>query len=84
MSYVTKSFVNKTMRKLSMDDLNRDGRTDRADVLLVAAAVARMEARIDSPEPALATARDLGPEAQVVTILCDRAERYYSTKLFAN
>lgn len=31
---------------------------------------------------ALAVARDLGPEAQVVTILCDRAERYYSTRLF--
>jgi cysteine synthase len=32
---------------------------------------------------ALRTARRLGPEARVVTILCDRAERYYSTKLFA-
>jgi cysteine synthase len=32
---------------------------------------------------ALAVARDLGPTAQVVTILCDRAERYYSTRLFA-
>ena len=31
---------------------------------------------------ALRTARELGPEARVVTILCDRAERYYSTKLF--
>ncbi|MCF3651577.1 PLP-dependent cysteine synthase family protein [Synoicihabitans lomoniglobus] len=31
---------------------------------------------------ALAVARDLGPAAQVVTILCDRAERYYSTRLF--
>ena len=31
---------------------------------------------------ALRTARDLGPESRVVTILCDRAERYYSTKLF--
>ncbi len=29
----------------------------------------------------LAAAR--GPEARVVTILCDRAERYYSTRLFA-
>ena len=25
---------------------------------------------------------DLDPAARVVTILCDRAERYYSTKLF--
>jgi cysteine synthase len=25
----------------------------------------------------------MGPESRVVTILCDRAERYYSTKLFA-
>lgn len=32
---------------------------------------------------ALRTAVKLGPDAQVVTILCDRAERYYSTKLFA-
>jgi cysteine synthase A len=30
----------------------------------------------------LRVARDLGPEARVVTILCDRAERYYSTRLF--
>ena len=33
---------------------------------------------------ALRTARRLGPVARVVTILCDRAERYYSTKLFAD
>ena len=32
---------------------------------------------------ALRTARDLPPTAKVVTILCDRAERDYSTKLFA-
>jgi cysteine synthase A len=32
---------------------------------------------------ALRAARRLGPSARVVTILCDRAERYYSTKLFA-
>jgi cysteine synthase A len=32
---------------------------------------------------ALRVAQELGPKAQVVTILCDRAERYYSTKLFA-
>lgn len=31
---------------------------------------------------ALAEARALGPRAQVVTVLCDRAERYYSTSLF--
>lgn len=31
---------------------------------------------------ALDTARGLGPKARVVTILCDRAERYYSTPLF--
>ena len=31
---------------------------------------------------ALQTARRLGPAARVVTILCDRAERYYSTNLF--
>ncbi len=31
---------------------------------------------------ALRIARNLDPAARVVTILCDRAERYYSTKLF--
>jgi cysteine synthase len=32
---------------------------------------------------ALRVAADLGPKATVVTMLCDRAERYFSTKLFA-
>jgi cysteine synthase A len=32
---------------------------------------------------ALQLARDLGPQAKVVTLLCDRAERYFSTALFA-
>jgi len=32
---------------------------------------------------AMRAAQRLGPDAQVVTILCDRAERYYSTRLFA-
>jgi cysteine synthase A len=31
---------------------------------------------------ALQLARELGPKAKVVTLLCDRAERYFSTKLF--
>ena len=31
---------------------------------------------------ALRTAQDLGPRATVVTLLCDRAERYFSTRLF--
>jgi len=31
---------------------------------------------------ALRTAQELGPDANVVTILCDRAERYFSTRLF--
>ena len=31
---------------------------------------------------ALRTARELGPRATVVTLLCDRAERYFSTPLF--
>lgn len=30
----------------------------------------------------LQVARELGPKATVVTILCDRAERYFSTRLF--
>jgi len=33
---------------------------------------------------ALQTARELGPDATVVTLLCDRAERYFSTRLFAD
>jgi cysteine synthase len=33
---------------------------------------------------ALTVARDLGPGATVVTVLCDRAERYFSTRLFEN
>jgi len=32
---------------------------------------------------ALALAANLGPSARVVTLLCDRAERYFSTRLFA-
>jgi cysteine synthase A len=32
---------------------------------------------------ALRTAQQLGPAARVVTVLCDRAERYYSTSLFS-
>jgi cysteine synthase len=32
---------------------------------------------------ALVLARRLGPESRVVTLLCDRAERYFSTPLFA-
>jgi cysteine synthase len=31
---------------------------------------------------ALQLARELGPKATVVTLLCDRAERYFSTHLF--
>jgi cysteine synthase len=31
---------------------------------------------------ALRIAQELGPQAQVVTLLCDRAERYFSTRLF--
>lgn len=31
---------------------------------------------------ALRVAEELGPDAKVVTVLCDRAERYFSTRLF--
>ena len=31
---------------------------------------------------ALKLAADLGPQATIVTLLCDRAERYFSTHLF--
>ena len=31
---------------------------------------------------ALRVATEMGPDAKVATILCDRAERYYSTRLF--
>ena len=33
---------------------------------------------------ALQAAGELGPQAVVVTLLCDRAERYFSTRLFAD
>jgi cysteine synthase len=33
---------------------------------------------------ALRLASDLGPQARVVTLLCDRAERCFSTRLFEN
>lgn len=33
---------------------------------------------------ALRVSRDLGPGARVVSILCDRAERYFSTRLFGS
>ncbi|MBI5386042.1 MAG: cysteine synthase family protein [Verrucomicrobia bacterium] len=33
---------------------------------------------------ALQVCRELGPDARVVTLLCDRAERYFSTSLFAD
>lgn len=33
---------------------------------------------------ALRVSQDLGPGAKVVTILCDRAERYFSTRLFTH
>ncbi|PYI85084.1 MAG: cysteine synthase A [Verrucomicrobia bacterium] len=32
----------------------------------------------------LKTAQQLGPQSKVVTLLCDRAERYFSTLLFAD
>jgi len=32
---------------------------------------------------ALSIAEEMGPKATIVTLLCDRAERYFSTKLFA-
>ena len=35
-----------------------------------------------SPPPS-SVARDLPPSATIVTLLCDRAERYFSTPLFA-
>jgi cysteine synthase len=33
---------------------------------------------------ALALAKEMGPGAHVATVLCDRAERYFSTRLFAD
>ena len=33
---------------------------------------------------ALSVASDLGPQSRVVTMLCDRAERYFSTRLFSS
>ena len=33
---------------------------------------------------AIQVAQELGPGAGVVTLLCDRAERYFSTRLFGD
>ncbi len=43
----------------------------------------QMQGRVDVFVAALAVAREIGGEARVVTVLCDRAKRYYSTPLFA-
>ena len=51
----------------------------------------RLERRRDSPyhavivtagHPSCEAAKQLGPDAKVVTVFCDRMERYFSTELF--
>ena len=69
--------------------IDRTCKVGSADALAMTRRLAREFGLLVGPSSganvcaALATARDLGPEAQVVTILCDRAERYYSTALFS-
>jgi len=37
---------------------------------------------VEKESAALKLAQELGPNSVVVTLLCDRAERYFSTSLF--
>jgi len=62
----------------SVDALNMTRRLNREFGLLVGTSSGANVAA------ALRVAADLGPESRVVTVLCDRAERYYSTRLFAH
>jgi cysteine synthase A len=76
--------------------LLRDARIDRVEKVASAEALA-MTRRLSrefgllvgtssgaNVTAALRLAAELGAHARIVTILCDRAERYYSTKLFAD
>ncbi|HLP09951.1 MAG TPA: cysteine synthase family protein [Opitutaceae bacterium] len=69
--------LDRTLRVSSADALTMTRRLSREFGLLVGTSSGANVAA------ALALARELGPEARIVTILCDRAERYYSTRLFA-
>jgi len=69
--------IDEPMKVSSQDALAMTNRLAREHGLLVGTSSgANMVA-------AMRAAQRLGPDAQVVTILCDRAERYYSTRLFA-
>jgi cysteine synthase A len=69
--------VDRTLRVSSADALAMTRRLSREFGLLVGTSSGANVAA------ALVLARELGADASVVTVLCDRAERYYSTRLFA-
>ncbi|WP_221031187.1 PLP-dependent cysteine synthase family protein [Actomonas aquatica] len=68
--------------------LDRTERVDSAEAFAAARRLARDYGLFVGPSSganiiaALRVARELGPAAQVATVLCDRADRYLSTQLF--
>ena len=70
--------IDAPVKVTSVDALNMTRRLNREFGLLVGTSSGANVAA------ALRVAADLGPESRVVTVLCDRAERYYSTRLFAH
>jgi cysteine synthase A len=70
------ALIDEPLKVSSQDALTMTARLAREHGLLVGTSSGANVAA------ALSVARRLGPDAQVVTILCDRAERYYSTRLF--
>ena len=72
-----KTVIDEVVKVSSVDALAMTRRLAREFGLLVGTSSGA------NVEAALRIARRLGPAARVATILCDRAERYYSTSLFA-
>lgn len=71
------AIIDAPVKVSSSDALDMTNRLSREHGLLVGTSSGANVAA------AIRIATGLGPDAQVVTILCDRAERYYSTRLFA-
>ena len=78
-------YVPPLLREAQIDAVEK---VSSADALAMARRLAREHGLLVGPSSganvvaALRVARTLAPGAVVVTILCDRAERYYSTRLF--
>jgi len=74
---------------LALAHIDEPVKVSSADALAMACRLAREHGLLVGTSSganvvaALRVAQRHGPDAQVVTILCDRAERYYSTRLFA-